>query len=137
MNSVSDRKAPFAVTVDNVAEMEKVQMVRFEEGWPLGFNSPIPKPAVTMAIVEKYILVGYKDVYTVYLIYSRVLSLQQTRSNNLSDVLKYQLSPIPPSMFKDNREMRIATNKFELKKKLQVEVSSRLVGKVDSMIVDG
>ena len=85
---------------------------------------------------NKYIIVGDKDIYDVNIIYSRVLGPQRTRSINLSDVLKHEISPIPPSMFKDNGEMRIATNKSELKK-LQVEVSPRLVDKVDSTIIDG
>ena len=54
-----------------------------------------PKPVLTMAIADKSILVGDKDVYDVNLIYSRVLGLQQTRSINISDVLKHELSPIP------------------------------------------
>jgi hypothetical protein len=40
-------------------------------------------------------------------------------------------------MFKDDGEMRIATTKSDLKKKLQVAVSSRTVDKVDATVIDG
>ena len=62
--------------------------------------------------------------------------MQQTRSINLTDVLKHELAPIPTSMFKDDGEMRIASTKSDLKKKLQVGISSRIVDKVDAMIID-
>ena len=63
--------------------------------------------------------------------------MQQTRSINLTDVLKHELAPIPTSMFKDDGEMRIASTKSDLKKKLQVGISSRIVDKVDATIIDG
>ena len=83
-------------------------MVSFEEGWPTGFNTPIPKQIVTLNIAKKYVRVGDKEVYDVNLIYSRVLGLQQTRNIDLAYVLKHELAPMPTSMFKDSGEMRIA-----------------------------
>jgi len=132
VNIVSGRIAPSSVNVDKSVEIGKAQMVLFEENWPSGFNTPIPKQIVTMAVALKSVRVGDKNVYDVNLIYSRVLGVQQTRSINLTDVLKHELAPIPTSMFKDDGEMRIATTKSELKKKLQVAVSSRTVDKVDA-----
>ena len=65
-----------------------------------------------------------------------MLGLQQTRSINLVDVLKHELAPIPTLMFKDDREMRIASTQYDLKKKLQVGISSCIVNKVDATIID-
>ena len=112
-------------------------MVSFEEGWPTGFNTPIPKQIVTLNIAKKYVRVGDKEVYDVNLIYSRVLGLQQTRNIDLAHVLKHELAPVPTSMFKDSGEMRTATTKSDLKNKLQVVISSRMVEKVDATVIDG
>ena len=137
VNIVSGRMAPNSVNVDKAVEIGKAQMVHFEESWPSGFNTPIPQSIVTMAVAEKSVRVGDKDVYDANLIYSRVLGLQQSRSIELKDVLKHELAPIPTSMFKDNGEMRIATNKADLKKKLQIRVSARAVDKADAIVIDG
>ena len=77
-------------------------MVSFEEGWPTGFNNPIPKQIVTLDIAKNCVRLGDKEVYDVNLVYSRVLGLQQTRNIDLAHVLKHELSPVPTSMFKDN-----------------------------------
>ena len=137
VNIASGRIAPSSVNVDKSVEIGKALMVQFEDNWPSGFNTPIPKQIVTMAVAKKSVQVGEKDVYDVNLIYSQVLGLQQTRSINLTDVLKHELAPIPTSMFKDDGEMRIASTKSDLKKKLQVGISSRIVAKVDATIIDG
>ena len=137
VNIVSGRMAPKSVNVDKAVEIGKAQMVHFEKNWPSSFSTPILKSVVTMAVAEKSVRVGDKDVYDVNLIYSCVLGLQHTRSIDLKDVLKHELVPIPTSMFKDNREMRIATNKANLKKKLQVGVSSQVADKADAIVIDG
>ena len=66
-----------------------------------------------------------------------MLGLQQSRNIDLAEVLKHELAPFPTSMFKDDGEMRIATTKSDLKKKLQVSVSARSLEKVDATIIDG
>ena len=137
MNIVSGRIAPSSVNVDKSVEIGKAQMVLFEENWPSGFYATIPKQIVTMAVTLKSVRVGDNIVYDVNLVYSRVLGVQQTRSINLTDVLKHELAPIPTSMFKDDGEMRIATTKSDLKKKLEVAVSSRTVDNVDVTVIDG
>ena len=60
------------------------------------------------------------------MIYSRIITLQaSSRDMNLSEVLKYELAPIPTYMFTNNGEMRLATSKSTLKHKLKVEVTGR------------
>ena len=59
-------------------------------------------------------------------IYSMVIGMQQSRNIKLSDVLQYELAPLPASMFTENREMRISKTKATLKKNLPVETPSRL-----------
>ena len=63
--------------------------------------------------------------------------MQQSSDIKLSDVLQYELAPVPASMFAENREMRIAKKKATLKKNLQVETPSRLTPQPDVTIIDG
>jgi len=128
---------PESVNVEHAVDIGKAQMIAFESSLPSGFNAPLSKKVVTMAVTKKSIKVGGKDVYDVNLIYSRVLGLQQTRDIDLPTVLKHELAPMPTSMFKENGTMRIASAKSTLKKKLQVLVSSRIVQKAEAVIIDG
>ena len=55
----------------------------------------------------------------------------------LEEVLKYELAPVPLSLFDSNREMRHSTSKADLKNRLQIEISQRLQSKADVVITDG
>lgn len=63
------------------------------------------------------------------LIYSPVLCLQKVRDINMKDVLGYELSYAPPSMFEKTGDMRISKAKSALKTKLQVELTARHTSK--------
>ena len=58
------------------------------------------------------------------MIYSRVLHLLCSNRITLEEVLKYELSPIPLSLFKDDGEMRSTPSRPVLKSSLQIEVST-------------
>ncbi len=51
--------------------------------------------------------------------------IASSRDVNIDDVLAYELSAYPPSMFNADGEMKIAKSKSILKHKLQVPVSER------------
>ena len=55
-------------------------------------------------------------------------------SLNIRDLLKFELAPIPPSIFKDSGALRTATSKCKLKSTLSTPRSSQQ--KVDIVIVD-
>ena len=55
----------------------------------------------------------------------------------LEEVLKYELSPVPLSLFDSNGEMRHSTSKAKLKNRLQLETSQRLQSRADVVIIDG
>ena len=55
----------------------------------------------------------------------------------LEEVLKYELSPVPLSLFGSNGEMKHSTSKADLKNRLQIETSQRLQSKADVVIIDG
>ena len=89
-----------------------------------------------MTSAKKSIKLDGKPVYDTELIYTRVICLQQYRDIDITDVLSYELSPVPASLFDESGAMR-AQSKAVLKTKLQVEQSSRIQGVPDAVIIDG
>ena len=75
------------------------------------FNKPLSKEVVTMTVCRRQIKVGQEPVYDTRLIYARVFGLQKVRAINLQDIMKYELAPVPPSMFESNRDMQITKSK--------------------------
>ena len=79
-----------------------------------------------MIINKKSVKVGDIEVYNTEIIYARVMCILSTNRIKLDEVLKYELSPRPNSLFKENGNMRLAKSKSTLKNNLQVEMSARL-----------
>ena len=78
---------------------------------------------ITQAESRKGIKVGDATVFDTELIYSRVIGLQaSSREIDIKQLLSYELSPVPTSMFTDSGEMRTAKAKSVLKQVLQKEV---------------
>ena len=136
VNIVTGRIAPDSVNVDNAIAIGTKQLKEFESALPEGFHNTISKKVTTMATMKKHVKVGNMPVYDTSLIYTRVIGLQASRDISMKEVLKYELSPVPPSLFQDNGDMRITKSKSVLKQKLQVEHSSRL-SDPHSVIIDG
>ena len=116
--------------------MGVAKMKQYKAQWTI-FNKPLSKEVVTMAVSRRQIKVGQKPVYNTILIYSRVLCLQKVRDINLQDILKYELAPVPHSMFENNGDMQITKSKSILKQKLQVEVFNRICQVHDAILIDG
>ena len=69
-----------------------------------------------MSALKKSVKVGNDEIIDTALIYSRVIAMQLSNDSfEMKDVLKYELCPIPKSMFKDSGEMRTADNKSDFK----------------------
>ena len=82
-------------------------MGNFESQWPDCFYNPISKKVTTMANKKKGTKVGDVIIYNTEVIFSRVMCLQSTgQLVNLQDFFKYELSPIPTSLFKENGKGR-------------------------------
>lgn len=111
-------------------------MAEFESGWPTSFNKTLTKKVTLMTSTKKSIKLDGRPVYDTELIYTRVICLQQYRDIDIKDVLSYELSPVPASLFDESGAMR-AQSKAILKTKLQVEQSSRIQGVPDAVIIDG
>ncbi|KAG7177523.1 hypothetical protein Hamer_G008156 [Homarus americanus] len=136
-NIITGRVAPESVNVHQAADLSKAQLVSFENSLPSGFHAPLLKKVIARIVTKKFMRIADKDVYDNNLIYSRVLGLQHARDIGLTTVLKYELAPLPTSMFTESGDMYIATSKMTLKKKLQVLVSARLSPDPQILIIDG
>ena len=125
VNIVTGRIAPDIVNVDNSVAMGKEQMKQFDTGWPATFYEPLSNKVVTMSVTKKRVKLGSADCFDTNLIYSRVMGLMSSRDIDLKDVFSHKLAPVPASMFEYSGDMRITKSKSTLKRKLQVEQSSR------------
>ncbi len=128
VNIVTGRIAPDAVNVDNyVAIWERNRWSSLRQvGQKLSMSLCQTKwlPCLSPRNV-KPIKLGSADCFDTNLIYSRVMGLMSSREVDLTDVFSHELAPVPPSMFEDSGDMRITKSKSTLKRKLQVEQSSR------------
>ena len=77
------------------------------------------------------------EIFNTEVIYSQVMCLHSIGRIELEEVLKYELSPVPLSLFDSNREMRHSTSKADLKNRLQIKTSQRLQSKADVVIIVG
>ena len=120
------------VIVHEAVAIGTQKMKHYEIALPGGFHDTLPKKVRTMAITKKHIViqVGSAKVYDTNLIYSCITGLKACgRDMNPSEVLKYELAPIPTSMFTNNGDMRDKYVNSE-KNKLKVEVTGRYAPKV-------
>lgn len=136
LNIVTGLHATEKVNVDESLKIGRQQMIEFESGWPTSFNKTLTNKVTLMPSTKKTIKLNGKPVYDMELIYTRVICLQQHRDIDIKEVLSYELSPVPASLFDESGAMR-AQSKAVLKKKLQVEQSSRTLGVSDAVIIDG
>ncbi|XP_066927982.1 uncharacterized protein [Clytia hemisphaerica] len=80
---------------------------------------------------------GESKIFNTEVIYSRVMCLLSIDRVKLEEVLRFELSPIPLSIFQKNGEMRPPNAKSELKEALKVTTSQRNQTKPEVIIVDG
>jgi len=137
INIVSGKICDSPVNVDKALSIGERMLKDYELSLPDGFHKPFSKQVKTMAITKKHLNIGKQNLYDTGLIYSRLTGLLASgRDVCIQDVLRYELAPVPTSMFTDSGEMRVAKGKSTLKTQLQVEVSSRLAPP-QTVIIDG
>ncbi|KAH3790784.1 hypothetical protein DPMN_168991 [Dreissena polymorpha] len=90
-----------------------------------------------MAINNKGVTCEAGTIYDTDLIYGIVIGLMSSRSVDLKKVLSHQRSTVPSSMFDNNGNMKIATPKATLTRKLHVTQSARLSSTPDTIVIDG
>lgn len=85
------------VNVDQAVSIGHSQLLEFEKHLPTGFWKSIERKIKTMAVTKKGAQ-GY-----IQLIFSRVIGLQaSSREVDFTDVLSYELAPIPTALFDDS-----------------------------------
>ena len=126
--------------VDNAVAIRIQQMKDFESGWPESFHQTISTQVLTMSATRKRaknVPTGHLDTG---LIFARAMTLTQSRDIDVKNLFEHELAPIPTAMFEEKDGLpvlKIAKSKSTMKKKLQVEVSSRVYDKSDGVILDG
>ena len=139
VNIVLGKIAQETVNVDRAVEIGSSQMNEFEQGWPKSFHEKLSHKVTTQVDSRKYIKVGDTKVFDTELIFSRVIGLQaSSRDVDVKQLLSYELSPVPTSMFTETGDMRVSKSKSTLKKVLQKEVSARCIEKqITTLVIDG
>ena len=123
--------------VFNAVCIGEEKMKLFEDSLPEGFYLPISKAVTTMSVGKKSLRIQDVEVYNTEIIYMRVMGLLNTGMVMLEDVLKYELSKVPTSMFKPDGEMIPSTSKSGLKNTLQVVTSRRTQISANAIVIDG
>ena len=79
---------------------------------------------------------GDTPIWDTSVIYTRLSELRESRNINMCKSVAHELAYVPTSSFKDNGEIRICTTKSKMKKKIQVEHTSRGVKVPNATILD-
>ena len=98
-------------------------MTEFQELLPDGFYATLPKKVITME--NKKTKAQVVELYNTELIYFCVMCLLSIDQITLEDLFRYELAPVPTSLFTAIGEARYPKGKSTLKKKLKVDVSTR------------
>ena len=101
------------------------------------FYNTIQKTVVTMKEMKKKVKTGVVVLYNKEVICSCVICLLNAKQIDLKDIFKYELSPVPLSLFDENGNSRLAKQKPGLKNTLKEEVSLRTCLSENAMVLDG
>ena len=138
VNIYDGEEAGEKVNVTRSVEIGEQQMITFQESLPEGFRATLSTKVVNMTAGKKTSKNKENTVkqYNTDLIMSRVLYLLGNNQLDLEDVFKYELAPVPMSMFENTGEARYAPSKSDLMNKLKIEVSTRGI-KPETVVIDG
>ena len=96
---------------------------------------PLKKKIITMDVAKKGLKIEDAFEYNMERLYARLLVLSQTRDISLQELFKYELSPVPASLFDDYGLTRKG-NKSVMVNKLAVFASNDLEN-ITLELVDG
>ena len=126
--------------VHNLKQIGDLQLKVFRASLPCGFHQPISSGVTTAAKKVKKLKSsdGNRETKDIGAIFNRLLLMSSVSDTpiDMKEVLKYELTPMPLSMFKTNGSPRICKAKSDFMNGLKVTVPTR--GKTPDMtIVDG
>ena len=126
VNIINGKNCKAEVNVQHSVAVGMAQMEEFERKCPGGFYGNIPKKVVTLTVTKQAVSIGETRVTDMNAIYARIISLLSSSQDiDTKDVLSHELAPVPSSMFAGDG-IRIAKNKSQLKKSLEVEVKCQV-----------
>lgn len=128
-----------SVNPDQALQLGQKQLEKFQQTWPESFYQPIPKVVHSMATTRKHIKVGENKIINTEAIYARAMSLHNTsRDLAHTNLMSYELSPVPTALFDDHGDMRVTSSKATLKNALKIEVAQRTQPRaIDAIVLDG
>ena len=112
-------------------------MKQFVAALPERFHNTIQKTVVTMKEMKKKVKTRDVVVYSTEVIYSRVMCFLNAKQIDLKDLFKYELSPVPLSLFNENGDIRLAKEKADLKNTLKEKVSLQACLSENAVVSDG
>ena len=133
INSDPTINAELAITIGSK------QTASFIQKLPCDFYETLNVEEKVKCLVppQRGMKIGETKVINTEAVYHRIIGLLATDHVTLKDVIKYELSSVPPSLFKENGDMRTAESKYKIKEILQVETSARNMKDVAASFVDG
>ena len=134
-NIVNGRVAAAEVNVDQSLAIGEKMAAEYMATLPEGFYEPLKKRIVTMEAIKKKVKVGDTNVYDMEKLYARLLVISQNRDIELSELFKYELTPMPLSLFDEYGDLRKGS-KHVLMQKLAVFTENELPP-VEVQLIDG
>ena len=128
-----------SVNPDHALQFGRHQMEKFHQSLPESFYQPIPKLVNSMATARKHIKVGDHKIINTEALYARAMSLHNTsRELDYTNLMSFELSPVPTAFFNDHGDMRLTSSKATLKNALKVEIALRTQPRsIDVVVLDG
>jgi hypothetical protein len=137
VNIHSGKLSSKEINVDVSVPIGKKQVEKFISELPDAFYKPLSNQVKTMKKLLKSIRVDDVEIIDTSLIYSRVIALQLTNDAlKVENIFRYELSPIPTSIFTDTGDLRPAKSKAELNK-IGSKIPLRSMASPNLIIIDG
>ena len=112
VNMHSGKLSTDQINEDSCVLVGKKQVKSFISALPDSFYNPLTMSVKTMNKLKKSISMNDIEVIDTSLIYSRAIALQLTNNAmKVENVFKYELSPIPTSIFEDTGNLRPAKSR--------------------------
>ena len=93
-------------TLQDARRIGEEQSSEFSLSLSGNFHSTIEKKVKTMEVIKRSVTVKGKAIYDVEELLGRLLVVRQQRGVDIADVFKYEMSPVPPSLIDEYRNLR-------------------------------
>ena len=98
--------APDAVNVQDALAIGIQQSQQMFESLSSDFHKPLTKQVKTMEVIKKSVTFGGKATHDLETLFSCQLLVGQQRAIEVADMLKHELSPVPPALVDEYGSLR-------------------------------